>query len=575
MTDGEIVQEYPNGCVKKFTTDDGMTFEAYIPNGYDEDTNVIMYEHGDGGYYNDWRTYTAKFETGECDSIIIRADRRNSMNLYNHLVNTYNLNDENRMTVSFSGGTSYALYETVDMIKQNPGVNPPVSVLLDGYIASDYMISNGTSEVLKEGNAVLLAFGRSGGAQYFSQYLRFAKNSGVNMVIFKDTSEYGVSHSGVNKSFMEGGLLEYVEGRGELPDRYEIQIFDPEVGDFVTLDRSQVATLEDVYDLFGLEYPGSTQEYKYTLEELSKLEDFELRSEDKALEQYLNSIRSAIRSSSVSALNCGGFASSTMMPSQVPAVINRYLQSTTNFLSKLANETAQFAKIGESIKEMDFNLDRVARQIDDIDIVQTIYAGDTFNKEESISPSTTETPVNLDEFNSQIGIQPSDSTDSNTNTNTNTNTVPNTQDTSYQNTWPGVSPSYPHTGGTSSNVGGSDKTDKVVEDIELNDDFPEYKDLITNNNKLVFESEEGYKVVIHKDDDSIVGFEHYYDFNTESEAAAAMEKIKELYQDNEYFDGIIQSGRYIKVLFKSDAYKEWTMTGVEDLYKDVDGFIKV
>ena len=241
----------------------------------------------------------------------------------------------------------------------------------------------------------------------------------------------------------------------------------------------------------------------------------------------------------------------------------------------MANETAQFAKIGESIKEMDFNLDRVARQIDDIDIVQTIYAGDTFNKEESISPSTTETPVNLDEFNSQISTHPSDSTNSNTNTNTNTNTVPNTQDTSYQNTWPGVSPSYPHTGGTSSNVGGSDKTDKVVEDIELNDDFPEYKDLITNNNKLVFESEEGYKVVIHKDDDSIVGFEHYYDFNTESEAAAAMEKIKELYQDNEYFDGIIQSGRYIKVLFKSDTYKDWTMNSVEDLYKDVDGFMKV
>ena len=48
-----------------------------------------------------------------------------------------------------------------------------------------------------------------------------------------------------------------------------------------------------------------------------------------------------------------------------------------------------------------------------------------------------------------------------------------------------------------------------------------------------------------------------------------------LYQDNEYFDGIIQSGRYIKVLFKSDTYKDWTMTGVEDLYKDVDGFMKV
>lgn len=563
MSDGEIVQEYPNGCVKKFTTSDGMTFEAYIPNGYDADTNVIMYEHGDGGYYNDWRTYTAKFENGECDSIVIRADRRNSMNLYNHMVNTFGLNDENRMTVSFSGGTCYAINETVDMIKQNPDADPPVSIILDGYIPSDYMLSNGTSETLKNGDAVILAFGRPGGYQYYSQYQKFARYSGVNMILFKDTSEYGWSHSGVNASFMEGGLLEYVEGRGELPDRYEIQIFDPKVGDFVTLDRSQVATLEDVYDLFGLEYPGSTQEYKYTLEELSKLDDLELRSEDKALEQYLNSIRSAIRSSSVSALNCGGFASSTMMPSQVPAVINRYLQSTTNYLSKLANETEQFAKIGESIKEMDFNLERVARQIDDVDIVQTIYAGDTFNKEESTTSNATESPVNLDAVNSQTSNQP-----------TNTDTT-NTQGNSYQNSWQGVSPGYQYTGGGTTSNMKDDTTNNIIDDIELNDKFPDYNELITDNDKIVFESEDGYKVVIHKDADNIVGFEHYYSFNSEAEATAAMEKIKYLYQDNEYFDSITQSGRYIKVLFKSDVYEDWTMNSVEELYKDFDGFMKV
>ena len=120
-----------------------------------------------------------------------------------------------------------------------------------------------------------------------------------------------------------------------------------------------------------------------------------------------------------------------------------------------------------------------------------------------------------------------------------------------------------------------DTTNNIIDDIELNDKFPDYNELITDNDKIVFESEDGYKVVIHKEADNIVGFEHYYSFNSEAEATAAMEKIKYLYQDNEYFDSITQSGRYIKVLFKSDVYEEWTMNSVEELYKDFDGFMKV
>ena len=43
-----------------------------------------------------------------------------------------------------------------------------------------------------------------------------------------------------------------------------------------------------------------------------------------------------------------GCSSTTMMPSQIGAVVSRFIQSTTSCLSKIVNETAQFAAIGES-----------------------------------------------------------------------------------------------------------------------------------------------------------------------------------------------------------------------------------
>ena len=211
MNDATIVNEYPNGVVKKFKTENGKSFEAYIPNDYDSNTNVIIYEHGDGGYSNDWKSYKAKFETGECDSIIIRADRNKSSDLYNHIVSEYGLTGDNKMTVSFSGGTSYAFAETKKMIEQNPDANAPVTVIMDGYIPYKYLESNGTSAAIRDADGIILAFGRPNASyNYMSIYKDYAKQSQTNMIIFTDNSDYGKSHMGVNNSFMEGGLLEYV-----------------------------------------------------------------------------------------------------------------------------------------------------------------------------------------------------------------------------------------------------------------------------------------------------------------------------------------------------------------------------
>ena len=251
FSNATVVQEYPNGVVKKFVSDKGQTFEAFIPSGCTNDTPIVMYEHGDGGYSSNWRTYIEKFSQGSSDSIIIRADRRDSMDLYNSLVKQYNLDSPCNVNVSFSGGTVYSIKETAQMIKDNPDGQPPVSVILDGYVPFSHLESEGIVDTLRDSDALVLAFGRHGG-EYYSQYYKALAKSGVNVVLFTDVSK-AVSHSDVNNSYMMDGLYEYSLGIGNLPDKYDIQVYNSATGAFEKLPYDSVSSLSKVYEYFGIE----------------------------------------------------------------------------------------------------------------------------------------------------------------------------------------------------------------------------------------------------------------------------------------------------------------------------------
>ena len=251
FSNATVVQEYPNGVVKKFVSDKGQTFEAFIPSGCTNDTPIVMYEHGDGGYSSNWRTYIEKFSQGSSDSIIIRADRRDSMDLYNSLVKQYNLDSPCNVNVSFSGGTVYSIKETAQMIKDNPDGQPPVSVILDGYVPFSHLESEGIVDTLRDSDALVLAFGRHGG-EYYSQYYKALAKSGVNVVLFTDVSK-AVSHDDVNNSYMMDGLYEYSLGIGNLPDKYDIQVYNSATGAFEKLPYDSVSSLSKVYEYFGIE----------------------------------------------------------------------------------------------------------------------------------------------------------------------------------------------------------------------------------------------------------------------------------------------------------------------------------
>lgn len=353
LSHGTVVQQYSNGAVLKFSLDDGYTFEAYVPNGCTSDTAVTIYEHGDGGYYNDWNTYQEKFAKDGCSSIIIRADRNQSTELYNHIKKIYNLTPKQNMTVSFSGGTSYAIKETVDMIKQNPNGEPPVAVLLDGYVPTGYLVSDGTVDTLIKGNALILAFGRAGGSTYYNQYLSLAK-AGANVVIFKDLSSYGYSHRGMNNSYMEGGLLEYTLGEGELPNRYEISVYDSSKRQFVSLDYSQVSTLDKVYTLFGIDT------FKMRIDGLLSLKNYEITSDRAVINDYLNNIINTIKSSSFLNLNFNSsFNSTTNVPTAVPTCVKRYFNSISQKLINLSNFIDIVSQIDPTYQQLDEKLQKI------------------------------------------------------------------------------------------------------------------------------------------------------------------------------------------------------------------------
>lgn len=249
--DSDIVQVYSGGTVRKFVTLEGQEFEAFVPNNCSSSTSVIMYEHGDGGYHNDWRSYVDKFSTGNCDSIVIRANRNNSISLYNHVVNQYGIenNTNINVNVSFSGGTAYSLRETAQMINENPQMIPPISVILDGYVdVSDTDVIN----TLIESDALVLSFGKSY-VDYLTESSKQLARTGANVVIFTDKSNYANSHQGINNSYMDGGLYEYILGRSKLPNRYDIKVYDSNIGDFITLDYFDVSDIGKVYEYFGLE----------------------------------------------------------------------------------------------------------------------------------------------------------------------------------------------------------------------------------------------------------------------------------------------------------------------------------
>ena len=110
---------------------------------------------------------------------------------------------------------------------------------------------------------------------------------------------------------------------------------------------------------------------------------------------------------------------------------------------------------------------------------------------------------------------------------------------------------------------------EVSEGYDIKKDFPKWEEIYTDENRLVYESEEGYKVVIHHNEEEITGVEHYYDFKTEANAEANYDKVINKYVNEDYADVVIRNGQYIKMVYKEESYSGMTLSKFKERFADL------
>ena len=253
----KVLFTYEEGKIYEFTTVDGQKYEAYIPNQVDPKAPLIVYDSGGNSSdtYNsstDWSELKIYFEQHGFDHVMLRSLRRDNSYYYKDLCNKLNLEPENRLFVSFSGGFRPLFDEYYDLAVEE-GSSPGVIAMMDGYVHGDKRYIN----QIIEDETVLLCFHQNwmneSGQSYFN-----TRNENLNMLIFTDQSEFGKSHAGIRRSLYDNNVIDYLTGKGELPDNYVISYYSPnsENADsrgFIHVDHSQVKTLDDVYNFFGIE----------------------------------------------------------------------------------------------------------------------------------------------------------------------------------------------------------------------------------------------------------------------------------------------------------------------------------
>ena len=590
MEVGTIVKEYKNGVLREFVTENGEKFQAYIPYECNSKTPIMIYEHGDNGYTSNWQVYEADLYEKECNSIIIRGDRKNKINDYNYLVQQYNLDTPQPITVSFSGGTPSAMNETAMMIQATQGQVPGVAVILDGYAPAEHLESRGVLDTFRNSNSVVLGFAQKGGnRQYVVQYENLAKK-GVNTLILYDQSSYGQSHSGVNQSFMKQNLYDYILGTGKLPENYVIKRYDSTSQSFVEVDINEVSTIKDVYKYFGIDTStisnlenGLVNFGITSLKSLSLLDD--VKSDNHLLSSSLNGIRGAIRGTSFlqgTSLS-SGFASTTKVPSELPSIVSSYISSTGTLLQRIATDTENFAKIGTSIIEIDQETAQESENLSDIltGVGTGTVLGSTLSNQIPTGTSETNTnnQTNTAVTNSQTSSNNTSSNTTNTTTsnkttssNTNSNTQSNNTSSNNSNSNHSSNNNSNNNNSSSTNTNQNNQTSQEKGGIET---FHDYDKLVSDETKIVYNCNDEYKVIIHKDGDKITGIEYYYDYGTEEAATKALETLNNNYKTVEHFDKLFQKERYVKVLFKEEMFKGLSLQQIKEKFVNLQEITKL
>ena len=109
---------------------------------------------------------------------------------------------------------------------------------------------------------------------------------------------------------------------------------------------------------------------------------------------------------------------------------------------------------------------------------------------------------------------------------------------------------------------------------EFDDYWPDYDTLASDEEKLVYNCDDEFKLIVHTDGDEVTGLEHMFKFANDDEALEGLEKIKQDYKEVDNVDKIILNNNLIKVIFNKLAFKDLTREDAKAMYEHLGEITK-
>ena len=547
------------GKIVRYELSNGKSFRAYIPDNATNDTPVFYYSYVVGSNISTdklWQGYEQNMLEQNPNSIVIIPEdtqlvvgtsnpashlyQNDAMEAISIIEKDLNIKTSQFTNGGFSAGFGFSVRTLAHYLEENPNAERQALIAVDGVMNDTTNIQTSELEALKENNTIILSYTQQKNHQYQARKL---ESTGLPILYVVDPTVpentpdnlYWGIHDYMTKNFFSSGLYEdlinFINGKGELPKEFSYRYYDPKTGKIIALDASNAS---EILGITPYEIPTIN-----SLEDIASLKDFTIRSSNETFEKHLNNIKDSIVSSNIlSASSNLSFNSTTKVPSGIPSITENFFSTSTSLLTKLSKDILEFSNISVKYKEVDKELDNIANNINDkTDIDKNIeQSKEIYSNEDKIKDTPENNPTNWVNINQYSGNNAGDYV--NNITYIPTDNIDNKQET-------------------------------IIKGTDRENYFPKYDELYSDDSKVVLEYTEdktSHKVIIHIEKDKIIGIDHYYDYQTSKKAELAKSLILQEYVGNQHIEQLIQKDQYIKISFKEEMFSNLTITELKEQY---------
>ncbi len=563
----------------------GIYYQIYYPDGVDPnnvnpDTQVAIYMHGGGSQSADSKDALNYLRNGNTDSIIIIPNTNNRfasdfygnvVNMYDNFISDNGINQNNLVISGFSSGYYSTFGILDDYLAKHPDSDAASVYLVETYIqGTDPGQYKYNYDAYKNNGTMFYSY--TGRYKYPSEYtdneyaslgssytetLNPLTDNGCNVINILEGRSAG--HHGAEQVFFQDGVIDFSKGRITLSgEKYSYQIRNPETGIWEDVDVGEIDTLDKLCERFGITNLAMVTDDSYltNLKYLASLglDDMTISNDSDVLLSNISNIYSTIKSTTFVTNNysCGAVsASSTKVPASIPEVINSYFSSVSTALCSLG----VFLK---KCEEANTSMEETEKSIGD--------DADSLNDDKTVT----------------LGASPSTDTNGSDKNGSDPATTPAT-------TTPGGAPTYNKpTGGSPKSgqpKGGSSpkaeqpatdtpKTDTTDTVSDWKSEFPEYDQLYSTDDKIVFDYNNEYRVIVHRNGETITGIEYYYNFGSSENAMNSLPGIVNMYQ-NDAVENILMKDKYVKVIFNENMYGNLSVSQLINKYTGLKELVRM